>query len=61
MDRTKSYETLYKKALECATSRDLTQQTDLIQQIQQTALPKVVIKSSIKFFFYPLLKEDSSD
>ena len=32
MERAKSYETLYKKALECATSWDLTQKTDLIQQ-----------------------------
>ena len=41
------------------TTKNLIQQTDLIQQIQQTALPKVVIKSSIKFFFYPLFKKDS--
>ena len=40
MDRTKSYETLYKKALECATSRDLTQQTDLIQQNTTNSTPK---------------------
>ena len=31
MERTKFYETLYRKALEFATSRYLTQQTDLIQ------------------------------
>ena len=40
MDRTKSYETLYKKALECATSQDLTQQTDLIQQNTTNSTPK---------------------
>ena len=31
MEITKFYETLYRKALEFATSRVLTQQTDLIQ------------------------------
>ena len=31
MEITKFYETLYRKDLEFATSRDLTQQTDLIQ------------------------------
>ena len=31
MEITKFYETLYRKALEFATSRDLTQQTDLMQ------------------------------
>ena len=40
MDRKKSYETLYKKAPECANSRDLTQQTDLIRQNTTNSTPK---------------------
>ena len=58
MERTKFYETLYKEALEFASSRNLIQQADLIRQNTTTALPKVVIKSSIKLFFYPLFKKD---
>ena len=58
MERTKFYETLYKEALEFASSRNLIQQADLIRQNTTTALPKVVIKSSIKLFFYPLFKEE---
>ena len=59
MERAKFYETLYKIALEFTSTRDLTQQTDLIQQIPQTALPKVVIKSSIKLFFFNKVKHIS--
>ena len=40
MERTNFYETLYKKALECANSGDLIQQTDLIQQNTTNSTPK---------------------
>ena len=52
MERTKFYETLYQKALEFANNKEL---------IQQTVPPKVVIKSSIKLFFWPLFKKHNSD
>ena len=40
MERAKFYETLYKKALEFGSSRDLIQQTDLIQQNATNSTPK---------------------
>ena len=40
MERTKFYETLYKIALEFTSNRDLTQQTDLIQQNTTNSTPK---------------------
>ena len=40
MERIKFYETLYKKALEFASSGDLIQQTDLIQQNATSSTPK---------------------
>ena len=40
MERTKFYETLYKIALEFTSTRDLTQQTDLIQQNTTNSTPK---------------------
>ena len=40
MERTKFYETLYKKAVEFASSRDLIQQTDLIQQNKTNSTPR---------------------
>ena len=40
MERTKFYETLYKKALELASSRDLIQQTHLIQQNTTNSTPE---------------------
>ena len=40
MERTKFFETLYKKALEFASSKDLTKQTDLIQQNTTNRAPK---------------------
>ena len=44
------------------TTDSLIQQIDLLQQnITNSTHPKVVIKSSIKLFFYPLFKKDSSD
>ena len=60
MERTKFYETLYKIALEFTSNRDLTQQTDLIQQNTTKALPKVVIKSSIRLFFFNKVKHISN-
>ena len=61
MGRTNFYETLHKKAFECTSSGDLIQQTNKYNKIQQTTLPKVVIKSSLKLFFYPLFIKDSSE
>ena len=63
MERTKFYD---KKALEFASSGDLIQQTDLIQQNTTNSTPKSSNQieyqlSSITLFFYPLLKKDSSD
>ena len=40
MERIKFYETFYKKALEFASSGDLIQQTDLIQQNTTGSTPK---------------------
>ena len=60
MERPKFYETLYKKALECASSGDI------IQQNTTNSTPKSSNQieyqlSNTKLFFYPLFKKDSSD
>ena len=40
MERTKFYETLYKEALEFASSRDLIQQTNFIKQNTTNSTPE---------------------
>ena len=58
MEKTKFYETLYKKAFEFVSSRDLIQQTDLIQQNTKNSTPKSSNQIEyIKLFFYPLFKK----
>ena len=60
MEGTKFYETLYKRAFEFVSSRDLIQQTDLIQQNTKVSTAKSSNQIEyIKLFFYPLFKKDS--
>ena len=61
MERTKFYETLYKKALEFASSRDLIQQTHLIQQNTTNSTPKSSNQIEYNLFSYTLFKKVSTD